>query len=74
MTKKAVIISAAAAVIFDLIACIGDSNTVIYNLFMGLTLVAFCVYVYGLFRTGYTKASAEKKDAVSSVRTAYAAE
>lgn len=73
MTKKAVIISAVAAVVFDLIACIGDSNEVIYNLFMGLTLAAFCVYVYGLFRTGYTKAAEEKKT-VSKIRTAYAAE
>jgi Ca2+/Na+ antiporter len=74
MTKKAVIISAVAAIVFDLIACIGDSNTVIYNLFMGLTLVAFCVYVYGLFRTGYTKETAEKKEYAGRVRTAYAAE
>ena len=55
MKKGFVIISAVAAIVFDLIACIGDGNTVIYNLFMGLCCAAFCVYVYGLFRVGFSK-------------------
>ena len=45
MKKSFVIISAVAAIVFDFIACLGDGNTVIYNLFMGLCCAAFCVYV-----------------------------
>jgi len=55
MSKKSVILSAVLAVVFDLIACIGDSNETVYSVFMGLCCAAFCVYVYGLFRVGYAK-------------------
>lgn len=55
MNKKFVALSAALAIIFDLIACIGDSNETVYSIFMGLCCAAFCVYVYGLFRVGYSR-------------------
>lgn len=65
MNKNVVVMSAVAAVVFDLIACIGDSNAVVYNLFMWLCVASFCVYVYGLLRIGYSKKyeKAERKDA-----------
>jgi len=50
--KNYVVISAAAAIICDLIACIGDSNAVIYTLFMGLSCASFCIYVAGLIYNG----------------------
>lgn len=64
MSKKVVVMSAAAAVVFDLIACIGDSNAVVYSLFMWLCIASFCVYVYGLLRMGYSKnyERAERKE------------
>jgi hypothetical protein len=55
MSKKIVALRAVMAVVFDLIACIGDSNETVYSIFMGLCCAAFCVYVYGLFRVGYTE-------------------
>ncbi len=55
MNRKFVVISAVLAIVFDLIACIGDSNETVYSLFMGLCCAAFCVYVYGLFRVGFSK-------------------
>ncbi len=55
MNKKFVVISAVLAIVFDLIACIGDSNETVYSLFMGLCCASFCVYVYGLFRVGFSK-------------------
>ncbi len=73
MKKNLVIISAVAAIVFDLIACLGDSNAVIYTLFMGLCCAAFCVYVAGLFTVGFSKkeyAQADRKADVSSRRAA----
>lgn len=55
MSKKFVAITAIAAIVFDLIACIGDSNPVVYRIFMGLCCTAFCVYVYGLLRIGFAR-------------------
>lgn len=55
MNRKFVVISAVLAIVFDLIACIGDNNETVYSLFMGLCCAAFCVYVYGLFRVGFSK-------------------
>ena len=55
MSKKFVVLSAVMAIVFDLIACIGDSNESVYSIFMGLCCAAFCVYVYGLFRVGLSK-------------------
>lgn len=55
MSKKFVVLSAVMAIVFDLIACIGDSNEAVYSIFMGLCCAAFCVYVYGLFRVGFSK-------------------
>ena len=55
MSKKVTALSAIAAVVFDLIACIGGSNEKVYSIFMGLCCAAFCVFVYGLFRVGFTK-------------------
>ncbi len=55
MNKKFVVISAVLAVVFNLIACIGDSNETVYSIFMGLCCAVFCVYEYGLFRIGYNK-------------------
>ena len=55
MSKKVTALSAIAAVVFDLIACIGDSNEKVYSIFMGLCCAAFCVFVYGLFRVEFTK-------------------
>ncbi len=55
MNKKSVVLSAVLAIVFDLIACIGDSNETVYSLFMGLCCAAFCVYVYGLFRVGFSR-------------------
>ncbi|MBR1987050.1 MAG: hypothetical protein IKA24_09250 [Mogibacterium sp.] len=55
MNKKIVVLCAVLAVVFDLIACIGDSNAAVYSIFMGLCCAAFCAYVYGLFRVGYTR-------------------
>lgn len=68
MNKKVVVMSAVAAVVFDLIACLGDSNAVVYSLFMWLCIASFCVYVYGLLRMGYSKKyeRAERKDADSA--------
>lgn len=43
------------AVVFDLIACIGDSNNAVYTIFTGLCCAAFSVYVYGLFRIELSK-------------------
>lgn len=58
MSKKFVALAAVAAVVFDLIACIGDSNLTVYNLFMGLCCASFCLFVFGLFRVQFSK----KKD------------
>ena len=55
MNRKVVVLSAVLAVVFDLIACIGDSNEAVYSIFMGLCCAAFIVYVYGLFRVGFSK-------------------
>jgi len=55
MSKKFVVLSAVMAIVFDLIACIGDSNETVYSIFMGLCCAAFCVYVYGLFRVGFSQ-------------------
>ena len=55
MSKKFVVLSAVLAIVFDLIACIGDSNETVYSVFMGLCCAAFCVYVYGLFRVGFSE-------------------
>lgn len=55
MNKKFVVISTVLAIVFDLIACIGDSNETVYSVFMGLCCAAFCVYVYGLFRAGFSR-------------------
>ena len=55
MDKKYVVLSAVLAIVFDLIACVGDSNETVYSVFTALCCAAFCVYVYGLFRMGYTK-------------------
>lgn len=55
MSKKFVALTAVAAVVFDLIACIGDSNLTVYHLFMGLCCAAFCLFVIGLFRVEFSK-------------------
>ena len=55
MSKKVTALFAIAAVIFDLIACIGDSNQAVYSIFMGLCSASFCIFVYGLFRVGFAK-------------------
>ena len=55
MSKKVTALFAIAAVVFDLVACIGDSNEAVYSIFMGLCCAAFCVFVYGLFRVEYSK-------------------
>ena len=55
MSKKVTALFAIAAVIFDLIACIGDSNETVYSVFMGLCCAAFCIFVFGLFRVGFAK-------------------
>ena len=55
MSKKVTALFAIAAIVFDLIACIGDSNEAVYSIFMGLCCAAFCAFVYGLFRIGFTK-------------------
>lgn len=55
MSKKVTALFAIAAVIFDLIACIGDSNEAVYSIFMGLCCAAFCAFVYGLFRVEFTE-------------------
>ncbi len=64
MSKKLVVMFGVAAVVFDLIACVGDSNEVVYSLFMWLCVASFCAYVYGLLRVGFSKKyeSAEIKD------------
>ncbi|MBR2707754.1 MAG: hypothetical protein IKE74_11055 [Mogibacterium sp.] len=65
MNMKVVVMCGAAAVVFDLIACLGDSNAVVYSLFMWLCIASFCAYVYGLLHMGYSKnyEKAERKDA-----------
>lgn len=65
MNKKVVVMCAVAAVVFDLIACVGDSNAVVYSLFTGLCIASLCAYIYGLMRLGFSKKyeSAEMKDA-----------
>ena len=73
MKKSFVIISAVAAIVFDLIACLGDGNTVIYNLFMGLCCAAFCVYVAGLFTVGFSKKESERTEVSASVQERKAA-
>ena len=55
MIRKVTILSAVAAIVFDLIACLGDSNLTVYNVFMGLCCAAFLVLVYGLFRIEFSK-------------------
>ncbi|MBP3896496.1 MAG: hypothetical protein J6D57_01485 [Mogibacterium sp.] len=67
MKKSFVIISAVAAIVFDLIACLADSNAVIYNLFMGLCCAAFCVYVAGLFTVGFSRKEPERTEVSASV-------
>ena len=62
MKRSFVIISAIAAIVFDLIACLGDSSAVIYNLFMGLCCAAFCVYVAGLFTVGFKRQETERTE------------
>lgn len=64
MSKKVVVMCAVAAIVFDLIACIGDSNAVVYKLFTGLCIASLCAYIYGLLRMGYSKKyeKAERKD------------
>ena len=59
------VLCAVLAVVFDLIACIGDSNAAVYSIFMGLCCAAFSAYVYGLFRVGYTKKEYRKIEAQS---------
>lgn len=73
MKKSFVVISAVAAIVFDLIACLGDGNTVVYNLFMGLCCAAFCVYVAGLFSVGFSKKDAERAEVSASVQAKKAA-
>ena len=73
MKKSFVIISAVAAIVFDLIACLGDGNTVIYNLFMGLCCAAFCVYVAGLFTVSFAKKEADRTEVSASVKERKAA-
>ena len=55
MSKKATVLFATAAVVFDLIACIGDSNQTAYSIFLGLCCASFCVFVYALSRAVSTK-------------------
>ena len=55
MSKKVTALFAIAAVIFDLIACMGDSNPAVYSVFMGLCCAAFCIFIFGLFRVGFAK-------------------
>ena len=55
MIKKVTLLSAVAAIVFDLIACLGDSNLTVYHVFMSLCCAAFIVYVYGLFRVEFSK-------------------
>jgi hypothetical protein len=55
------------AIVFDLIACLADSNAVIYNLFMGLCCAAFCVYVAGLFTVGFSRKETERTGISASV-------
>lgn len=73
MKKNYTIICAVAAVVFDLIACLGDSNAVVYNLFMGLCCAAFCAYVAGLFTVNFSKkeyVSADKKTVAGTRKAA----
>lgn len=60
MKKNFVVISGAAAILFALIACLGDSNEVVYSLFMGLCCAAFCLFVGGLLSLGYAKEKLER--------------
>ena len=55
MIKKVTLLSAVAAIVFDLIACLGDSSNTVYTAFMALCTAAFCVFVYGLFRIEFSK-------------------
>lgn len=55
MSKKATVLFATAAVVFGLIACIGDSNQTVYSIFLGLCCASFCVFVYALSRAVSTK-------------------
>lgn len=55
MSKKATVLFATAAVVFALIACIGDSNQTVYSIFLGLCCASFCVFVYALSRAVSTK-------------------
>jgi hypothetical protein len=61
------LICAVTAIVFDLIACLADSNAVIYNLFMGLCCAAFCVYVAGLFTVGFSRKETERTGISASV-------
>ena len=55
MSKKFAALTAVATIVFDLIACIGDSNPVVYHIFMGLCCAAFCLFVVSLFRIEFSK-------------------
>lgn len=65
MNKKITAISAIAAIVFDLIACIGDSNPVVYRVFMVLCCAAFCIFVYGLFRIEFANTKVAEAGVIS---------
>ena len=73
MKKNFVVISGAAAVLFALIACLGDSNEVVYSLFMGLCCAAFCLYVGGLLVLGYAKEKPARTKVKAAVQNRKAA-
>ena len=69
MSKKFVAMLAVASIVFDLIACIGDSNLTLYRVFMGLCCATFCLYVAGLFTVGFSKKEVEITEA--KAKTSY---
>ena len=70
MSNKAVALTAVLSVVFDLIACIGDSNLTLYRVFMGLCCATFIIFVFGLFRVGFSK-SEEERTSAKEKTTAY---
>lgn len=72
MTTKLTIIAGAAAVVFDLIACLLDHIPAVYTGFMALCFASFCVLIYGLFRTQYPKK--KRKEKSSAIQSDYVTE
>lgn len=64
-STRILVLAAAAAIVFDLIACLGDNNAIVYNVFMGLSCAAFCLYFAGLVYSGLLKERRTKVSAKS---------